>query len=115
MKAQRYSSYWNWVKKNNKCSEDGIYQESALSNPDSIEAPSKFHCACDELDAILEVLEEGGEQVLSGKEKQAFQYVVREGYSLRDAAKLMNVSWHSVYTYVKRGARKLRVLCQTKL
>jgi DNA-directed RNA polymerase specialized sigma24 family protein len=68
-----------------------------------------------ELEAILEIIDQGGEKVLSQREKKAFQLVVREGLSYRKAAAKMGCSFHSVEQYVKRAAVKLRKLCQTKL
>jgi len=66
------------------------------------------------LQAILDVLDEGGEQVLTPKQRKAFQLIVREGLSYRETAKKMRVSVNAVVDLVKAGAKKLRILSLTK-
>jgi len=75
----------------------------------------------DELAAAIAVLTEGGELILSLREKQAFQLVVREGISYSAAAKVMSkggrrvISKSAVQIYVKRAGAKLQKLCAAKL
>lgn len=66
------------------------------------------------LQAILDVLDDGGEKVLTPKQRKAFQLVVREGRSERIAARLMGISRSSLTDLVKAGAKKLRILALTK-
>lgn len=108
------SPYWDYVRASGRNSLPDEIHEPLAANLDQLpEKISKFLPL--ELEAILEILDEGGEQILSPREKSAFQLVVREGISYREAARKMGCSFHSVEQYVKRAALKLRKLCQTKL
>jgi len=75
----------------------------------------------DELAAALAVLTEGGELILSLREKQAFQLVVREGVSYGAASKIMSkgsrrpFSKSAVQMSVKRAGAKLQKLCAARL
>lgn len=108
------SPYWNWVYKFGRQTAEGDWEEFRAANMDTVAAPEAPSLS-PELYAILEVIDEGGEQILSKREKTAFTMVVREGLSFRHAARKMGCSFHSVEQYVKRAAVKLRKLCQTKL
>lgn len=98
--------YWDSVRKR-----DGI--EGVLANPDLLAAPEIIQS--EELRAILEVIDDGGEKVLTKKQQKAFQLVVREGKSLRTAAKKMHCSHEMVNQFLKAGVVKLRKLTLTKL
>jgi DNA-directed RNA polymerase specialized sigma24 family protein len=106
------SPYWNYIKKNH-CG------EPVEANPDSI--PVSEPVPSDELQAVLDVLDEGGEQVLSPREKDAFQLVAREGRTYGEAATIMSttygkrISRAALQMYVKRASVKIRKLCASKL
>ena len=95
------SPYWNWVEENEAYDSDSI----AAPEPKKVEPL---------LQAILDVLDEGGEKVLTKQQKRAFQLVVREGLTYRAAAKEMKIKESSVYEFVQAGAKKLRILALTK-
>jgi DNA-directed RNA polymerase specialized sigma24 family protein len=95
------SPYWNWVTDHEAGDSDYI------ATPD-VKAVDPL------LQSILDVLDEGGEQVLTPRQRKAFQLVVREGLSYRQAAKAMRVGVNAVYELVQAGARKLRILALTK-
>lgn len=111
------SPYWTWIKTHPfKNPQGAMASEPVLANPDMLpEWPLKEQSEA--LDAILEVIDEGGEQVLSPREKKAFQLIVREGLSEREAAKRFRprISRRAVVTYVRRASVKLRKLCQPKI
>ena len=88
-------------------------EESFLANPDLL--PEPVIIQSDELEAILEVLNEGGLQVLSPREQEAFQLGVVEELPEREGADKMNVSRGAFRRYVERGAKKLKNLCRPKL
>lgn len=88
-------------------------KESYKNNPDKLAV--NVEVKSEELIAILEVLDEGGEQVLTKKQRRAFQLVVREGYTERDAALKMRCSQATLQEHIKLAVKKLRSLCQAKL
>lgn len=99
-------NYWNSLYENDK-------KESYKSNPDLL--GNTENTQSEELIAILTALDEGGEQVLTRKQRRAFQLVVRENKTEVEAAKMMNCSPSTLRGHVQDGAKKLRMLCQTEL
>lgn len=95
------SPYWNWIEEHEGYDSDSM----AAPQPKRIEPL---------LQAILDVLDEGGEKILTRQQKKAFQLVVREGFTYRAAAKEMRIKESSVYEFVQAAAKKLRVLALTK-
>ena len=90
-----------------------IREVIAKGEPDTLPAPEPQPKE-PLLEAILEVLDDGGEKVLTPKQKKAFQLIVREGVSYRKAAKILRVSIGAVQCLVAAGAKKLRILALTK-
>lgn len=86
--------------------------ETLEANPDQIAVEPTVQS--EELIAILSVLDEGGEKVLTKKQRRAFQLVVREGMSTRDAAKRMHCKYQTVQGFVQSAAVKLRKLTLSK-
>jgi DNA-directed RNA polymerase specialized sigma24 family protein len=99
--------YWNYVNRR----EDK--QESILANPDLLPMIDEEERS-EELLAILSVLDDGGEQILTPRERRAFQLVVREGLSERIAAKKMNCKQATIQEFVCKAAVKLRKLTLSK-
>ena len=85
----------------------------AKGDPDTLTAPEE-QLKDTLLEAILEVLDDGGEKVLTPKQRRAFQLIVREGVSYRETARKMRVNVNAVQDLVKAGAKKLRILALTK-
>lgn len=117
VKAYRGSSerspYQDFLSRKNINLEGFHPQAAALGDPDLL--PENIEPVSDELEAILAVLNEGGLQVLSKQEREAFQLVVVEGLSEREAAKKMSCSRGTLQVYITRGSKKLRKLCRPKL
>lgn len=90
-----------------------MFSEVAKGDPDILPVP-EARPSDPQLEAILSVIDEGGEQVLTPKQRKAFQLIVREGRSYRETAKAMKVNINAVQDLVKAGAKKLRILCLTK-
>lgn len=90
-----------------------LIDEIAKGDPDSI-ATVESQYIDSLLQAILDVLDEGGEQVLTPKQRRAFQLIVREGVSYRQTARMMRINVNAVQDLVKAGAKKLRILALTK-
>jgi DNA-directed RNA polymerase specialized sigma24 family protein len=110
------SPYWDWV--GEKGYVEGIHdvhliEAVAKGDPDILPFVES-RPSSDLLDAILEVLDDGGEQVLTPRQREAFQLIVREGVSYRETARKMHVSIHAIQDLVQAGAKKLRVLSLTK-
>lgn len=91
------SPYWAWM---------GL---SNASEVDSIPAPDDTPFD-PQLDSVMEALNNGAEDLMSSKERKAFQLVVREGLSFTQASKIMKVKSPTVHKLVERAARKLRIL-----
>lgn len=108
------SPYWKWVESSGKHFKDCETNECKAANPDILEFKEKSYTGM-ELEAILEILDEGGEQILSDKQKIAFQLVVREGLSYGEAASKMRLKKQTVHEYVKSASKKLYRLTLTKL
>lgn len=106
------SPYWDWVNQHASKTGDGDMLEPVEANPDSIAAYVNDN---DKLQAAITVLQEGGESVLSPREKEVFQFVVREGKSMRDVAKQLSVSPMTVSRALKTLGSKLKRLCAAKL
>lgn len=102
-----YKTYWDHVR-----SKEGI--ESPLGNPDLLPEGTEPEKS-EELLAIIAVLDQGGEAVLTKRQRRAFQLVAREGKTLRQAAKKMKCSHVNVKLFLVAGAVKLRKLTLTKL
>jgi|WetSurMetagenome_2_1015567.scaffolds.fasta_scaffold659866_2 hypothetical protein len=99
--------YWQYVGNG----ED--QREHPLANPDSIAAPEEEERS-EELLAILAVLDEGGENVLTKRERRAFQLIVREALPERVAAKKMHCAQSTIQEFVCKAAVKLRKLTLSK-
>ena len=90
-----------------------LREEIAKGDPDTMAAPE--HKDPERLlQAILDVIDEGGELVLTPRQHKAFQMIVREGVSYGQTAKTMRITKHAVEDLVKAGAKKLRILALTK-
>lgn len=107
------SPYWDYVTNSRENFYDGTIKEPIEANPE-IETETPI-IKDPLLDAILEVLDEGGEQVLSKREKEVFQLLVREGLSQEKTAKKLGISRRACREHVKRIASKMRRLCSPKL
>lgn len=102
-------TYWDW--------REGRTQLPVPNEaePDQVAAPNDDKEKSDELVAVLVALDRGAEKVLTKVERRAFQLVVRENKSLRDAALRMKCSFQSVDEAVKRAAVKIRKLSLTNM
>jgi len=89
-------------------------EENPFANPDVLAEPNES-VKSEELLAIISVLDEGGEKILTKRQRKAFQLVVREGKSLREAGKKMHCSYEMVRQFIKSGAVNLRKLTLTKM
>jgi hypothetical protein len=96
------SPYWDWVGENEAYDSDSIAAPvPAVSSP--------------LLQAILDVLDEGGEKVLTVAQKKAFQLIVREGLTYRAAAKELGIKESSLHQSMALATKKLRVLVSAKV
>lgn len=106
VKTGRVKDYDSWKAQGNKA--------NPLAEPDTTTSlPTVYES--EELKAALEVLDEGGESVLTPIQRQAFQMVVREGLPFDYVASELGVSIRTVRTHVSRAGKKLYKLCRTKL
>lgn len=91
------SPYWTWM------------AGSDAKEVDRLEAPAEpIYDA--QLDSVMEALNNGAEDLMSTKERKAFQLVIREGQTFAQAAKHMKVKAPTVHKLVERAAKKLRIL-----
>lgn len=104
--AREFKDYTEWKELN----DDSVNQQA---EPELIAEPVKQ--ASPELDLILQVLEEGGENKLPDMQRRIFQLVVREGRSIQDAASQLGIAKGTAQTHLRRAAKKLKALCLTKL
>jgi len=96
------SPYWDWIGENEAYDSDSIAAPiPAVSSP--------------LLQAILDVLDEGGEKVLTIPQKKAFQLIVREGLTYRAAAKELGIKESSLHQSMVLAIKKLRVLVSAKV
>jgi hypothetical protein len=89
----------------------------AQGNPDILDEKDEMFPSSlpsELLEATLEVLDDGGEKVLTPPQRKAFQLVVREGWSLRVAAKMMGIRTNGLIKHLKAGSKKIRALVASK-
>lgn len=91
--------YWGYIAKNLKT-------EVPQANPDLLESDDQPKS--DELDVVLRILNDGVEHFLTKGQQRAFQLVVREGLTEREAAKKMKCSYQAVQSFVKGASVKIR-------
>lgn len=108
------SPYWEWSFKHCPADEDGRIIEPRGGNPsqfpEAVEAERS-----DELKAIVDVLNEGGLDKLTVRQRRAFRFVAIQGLTYREAGKRMSISAETVYEHVKAAGRKLKKLCEDKI
>jgi DNA-directed RNA polymerase specialized sigma24 family protein len=100
--------YWNFYAKY------GHSEEDVRANPDKLASKEEDEKS-EELIAALEVIDRGGEKILTKRQKKAFQLVVREGKSYDEAAKRMKCAKNNVVEAVSQAGVKIRKLCCTTL
>lgn len=91
------SPYWSWM------------EMTAAKEIDDIPAPAKPVYDA-QLDSVLEALNDGAEDLMTAKERKAFQLIAREGKTYTMAAKTMRLPRGAVQQLVKRASKKLRIL-----
>ena len=113
-KKKSTSPYWDWTLRNRPYDDTGTPIEIVNANPDRLPAkvePEKS----EELKAAIEVLNEGGLQVLTNRQRMVFTMVVMQGLSLRAAARIMGISHQVAGEHLVAAGKKLRGLCRPKL
>lgn len=91
--------YWKHLSKFSKI-------ETVQGNPDLVENSAEE--ASDELSILLHAINDGVEKLLTKKQRRAFQLIVREGITERQAAKKMRCSYQAIQSLVKSSAVKIR-------
>jgi DNA-binding CsgD family transcriptional regulator len=92
---------------------------SKTINADLVSAPVRL--VNDDIDALIVALQMGAENLLTDKERLAFQLIVREGRSYADTARIMTIKYQTkftrstVQTKVNRAAKKIRAFCKGHL
>lgn len=113
--VRRGRGYWDWCDRHQPTDELGRIIEPYGANTDQFNAEKHEPEQCDELKAIIQVLNEGGLDTLTIRQKRAFKLVMLQGMSYRQAATRMGIGWTSVEDHVKAAAKKLRKLCEDKI
>lgn len=90
------SPYWSWMAVGNAEEVDSIESNDKVLDP--------------QLESVMDALNNGAEDLMSPRERKAFQLVVREGKTFSQAAKSMRLKSPSVHKLVERAAKKLRIL-----
>lgn len=108
------SPYWEWTHRHCPTDGEGRTVEPRGANPSQFpEAVEQDQS--DELKAALAVLNEGGLEKLTVRQRRAFRLVVIQGLSLRKAARQMNISAVTVWEHVREAGKRLKKLCEDKV
>jgi RNA polymerase sigma factor (sigma-70 family) len=108
------SPYWEWCQRHCPADEDGRLIEPRGGNPAQFPEPAEQDQS-DELKAVIEVLNEGGLDKLTVRQRRAFRLVAIQGLTYREAASRMGISAETVYEHVKAAGAKLKKLCEDKI
>lgn len=108
------SPYWEWCYRNSPTDDVGRIVEPQGGNPEQFPEATEPEQS-DELKAAIEVLNEGGLDRLTVRQRRAFRLVVIQGLSLRDAAKRMNINPMTVWEHVEAAGKRLKKLCEDKI
>ncbi len=101
-----YKNYTDWREASGK-------EEPMEAEPDNLPGIDPYEG--EELKAIVAVLNEGGLDILTPKQREIFQLVVVEGKSLGEAAQILQLSKPAIQQRLNLAAKKLRIICYTKL
>lgn len=110
-RSREDAGYWDEVG-----ADGGI--ESPRANPDLLPEGAGLWDVGEmssELEAIIEVLNEGGLDHLTQRERDAFVRNVVRGEPLAAVASALGIGLSSAQGYVSRAAEKLAALCRKKL
>lgn len=108
------SAYWEWCQRHCPTDDEGRIIEPRGANPSQF-PESEEQDQSDELKAVIEVLNEGGLDKLTLRQRRAFRLVAIQGLTYREAASRMGISAETVYEHVKAAGARLRKLCEDKV
>lgn len=111
---KKNSPYWSWALKHARTDEYGNVIEPYAANPSQFAEPPE-HIQSDELQAIREVLDEGGLDRLTTRQRRAFKLVLIEGLSYRKAGRRMAISAQTVREHVLAAGKRFKKMCEDKI
>lgn len=117
-KVYRYEKkngpYWSWVDRHSRPDEFGNAVEPAGAAPDRFIGPDTG-APSDELRAVIEVLDEGGLDRLTVRQRRAFKLVLIAGMTYAEAARRMGIRPQTVREHVLAAGKKVREMCKDKV
>lgn len=106
--------YWEWCQKHCPTDTEGRLIEPRGGNPSQFPEPTEPDQS-DELKAALDVLNNGGLEQLTTRQRRAFRLVVIQGLSLREAGRIMAIHPSTVEEHVQAAGKVLKRLCEDKV
>lgn len=113
-KGRASRSYWDWCERHCPTDDTGRIIEPRGGNPAQFPEATEEDRS-DELKAIVEVLNDGGLEKLSVRQRRAFRLVAIQGLTYAAAGKQMNISAMTVYEHVRAAGVRLKKLCEDKI
>lgn len=108
------SPYWEWCRRHSPTDDTGRLREPSGGDPSQF-AEAIEETRSDEMQAIVDVLNEGGLESLTVRQRRAAKLVLIEGMTYRQASRRMGISAMAVHGHVRSAGKKLRKLCEEKL
>lgn len=108
------SPYWDWCQRHCPTDDEGNIVEPRGGNLSQFPEP-EIRDKSEELQAIVAVLNEGGLDGLTVRQRRAFRLVAIQGLTYREAGQRMGISAETVHEHVKAAGVKLRKLCEDKI
>lgn len=109
-----HSPYWAWGHRMGRTDEFGAFIEPLPANVDQLSEKSESEDT-EEMAAIKHVINSGGLDKLSVRQRRAFKLVLLQGLTYAQAARRMGISAMTVHEHVKAAGKKIRKLCEDLL
>lgn len=105
-------AYWRWCEKHCPVGEFDKVIEPRGANPDQFNRERESLEDGEMLAAVKHVLNTGGLQKLSTRQRRVFKLVLIEGMTYAEAGKRMSISPMTVHEHVRAAGKKLKKLCE---
>ena len=106
-----HSPYWAWARKQARVDEFGNIIEPLAANVDQV-ADREPPEPSEEMEAISHVLNNGGLDKLTVRQKRAFRLVMLQGLTFREAGRIMSIRPQTVQEHVAAAACRLKKMCE---
>ena len=113
-KKKPSSPYWDWVERKFPQDDTGRTLEPKEANPDMRQEQEPGEPP-PELEAAVSVIQRGGLGCLTERQRQMFELVVKRGFAVGRAARVLGISRQAASEHLKAVGRKLREKCEREM